>query len=92
MANILILGAGTMGTAFSFPCSDKEHIVTIVGTHLENDFIDLINSKKIHPALECDVPKNVKFLKIILEKLKVVTGKRDGVSIFWLNPKGLTNI
>ena len=46
MASILILGAGSMGTAFSFPCSDNNHAVSIIGTHLENDFIDLINSKK----------------------------------------------
>ena len=68
MANILILGAGSMGTAFSFPCSDNNHVVSIIGTHLENDFIDLINSEKTHPALNCDVPKNVKFSKF--EKLK----------------------
>ena len=61
MANILIIGAGSMGTAFSFPCSDKNHSVTIIGTHLENNFIDQINLKKIHPALELEVPENVKF-------------------------------
>jgi len=64
MANILILGAGTMGTAFSFPCSDKGHIVTIIGTHLENDFIDQINLKRVHPILKCEVPKKVTFLKL----------------------------
>jgi len=63
MANILILGAGSMGTAFSFPCSDNNHSVSIIGTHLENDFIDLINKKKKHPFLNCDVPKNVSFNK-----------------------------
>ena len=63
MAYILILGAGSMGTAFSFPCSDNSHQVTIVGTYLENDFIDKINSTKKHPALDCEVPKNVRFLK-----------------------------
>ena len=36
MANILILGAGSMGTAFSIPCSDNNHQVSIVGTLLEN--------------------------------------------------------
>ena len=61
MANILIFGAGSMGTAFSFPCSDKKHTVTIIGTHLENNFIDQINSKRTHSTLECDVPKNVEF-------------------------------
>ena len=45
MTNILIFGAGSMGTAFSYPCSDKNHSVTIIGTHLENNFIDEINSK-----------------------------------------------
>ena len=43
MANIIIIGAGSMGTAFSFPCSDNGHSVSIIGTHLENDFIDKIN-------------------------------------------------
>ena len=52
MANILILGAGAMGTAFSYPCSDKNHSVTIVGSHLEDDFIDLINSKKKTPFIK----------------------------------------
>ena len=63
MANILILGAGSMGTAFSFPCSDNGHSVSVVGTHLENDFIDLINSNKKHPGLNCEIPKNVTFSK-----------------------------
>jgi glycerol-3-phosphate dehydrogenase (NAD(P)+) len=63
MSNILILGAGSMGTAFSFPCSDKNHSVSIIGTHLENNFIDKINSTRKHPVLNCQVPKNVKFLK-----------------------------
>ena len=40
MSNILIIGAGSMGTAFSFPCSDRNHNVTILGTKLENDFIE----------------------------------------------------
>ena len=63
MANILILGAGAIGTAFSIPCSDKNNSVAIIGTHLESNFIDQINSKRIHPALKCHVPKNVQFLK-----------------------------
>ena len=70
MGNILIIGAGSMGTAFSFPCSDNNHQVDIVGTHLENEFIDKVNSVKKHPILNCNIPKNVKFCKI--EKLKEV--------------------
>ena len=69
MAKILILGAGTMGSAFSFPCADKGHRVSVIGTHLEKDFIDKINSKdKTHPILQCVIPENVEFLQF--EKLK----------------------
>ena len=64
MAKIIILGAGSMGTAFSYPCSDNNHDVAIIGTHLEDDFIDLINSQKKHPILDCGIAKNVKFLKL----------------------------
>ena len=64
MANILILGAGAMGTAFAYPCSDNNHNVSVIGTHLEKDFIGQINSSKKHPTLDCDIPKNTKFFKI----------------------------
>ena len=87
MANILVLGAGSMGTAFSFPCSDKNHAVTIVGTHLENDFIDLINSKKKHPGLDCDIPKNVKFLKF--DKLKEEISKKIDLLVVAVISKGI---
>ena len=87
MANILILGAGSMGTAFSFPCSDNNHAVSIIGTHLENDFIDQINSKKKHPALNCDVPKNVKFLKF--EKLGEEINKKVDLVVVAVTSKGI---
>lgn len=87
MANILILGAGSMGTAFSFPCSDNNHVVSIIGTHLENDFIDQINSKKKHPALDCDVPKNVKFSKI--EKLEEEINKKVDLIVVAVTSKGI---
>ena len=89
MANILILGAGSMGTAFSFPCSDNNHQVTIVGTHLENDFIDKINSTRKHPALECEVPKTVKFSKFeklgdeINEKIDLIVVAVISLGIEW---------
>ena len=44
MAKILILGAGSMSTAFAFPCSDNNHQVSIVGTYLEDNFIDIIKA------------------------------------------------
>ena len=87
MANILILGAGTMGTAFSFPCSDNNHAVSIIGTHLENDFIDQINSKKKHPALNCDIPKNVKLLKF--DKLGEEINKKVDLIVVAVISKGI---
>ena len=91
MANILILGAGSMGTAFSFPGSDKNHSVSVIGTHLENNFIDEINQKKIHPALKCNVPKNVKFLKHdklaeeINKKIDLITVAVSSKGIDWVS-------
>jgi len=87
MANILILGAGSMGTAFSFPCSDNNHAVSIIGTHLENNFIDQINSKKRHPALNCDISKGVKFSKF--EKLGEEINKKIDLIIVAVISKGI---
>ncbi len=53
-----------MGTAFAFPCSDNNHKVSIVGTHLEDKFIDKIKfNKNIHPTLKSKIPNNVKLYK-----------------------------
>jgi glycerol-3-phosphate dehydrogenase (NAD(P)+) len=87
MANILILGAGSMGTAFSFPCSDNNHSVSIIGTHLENDFINQINSKKNHPALNCNIPEGAKFLKF--EKLRDEINKKVDLIVVAVISKGI---
>ena len=87
MANILILGAGTMGTAFSFPCSDNNHAVSIVGTHLENDFIDQVNSEKKHPSLNCHIPESVKFLKF--EKFAEEINKKVDLIVVAVISKGI---
>ena len=87
MANILILGAGSMGTAFSFPCSDNGHSVSIVGTHLENDFIDQIISSKKHPALNCEISKNVTFSKF--EKFQEEINKKIDLVVVAVVSKGI---
>ena len=45
MSKIVIIGAGAMGSAFAFPCLDNKHDINIVGTHLENEFIDKLKKK-----------------------------------------------
>ena len=87
MAKIIILGAGSMGTAFSYPCSDNNHDVTIIGTHLEDDFIDLINSQKKHPILDCNIAKNVKFLK--LKSLNEEINKKVDLIVVAVISKGI---
>ena len=87
MANILILGAGTMGTAFAYPCSDNKHNVSIVGTHLENDFIDQINASKKHPSLNCDIPQDVKFSKF--EKFSNEINKEIDLIVIAVISKGI---
>ena len=34
MSKIVVIGAGAMGTAFTFPCLDSGHDTNIIGTHL----------------------------------------------------------
>ena len=46
MSKIVIIGAGAMGSAFAVPCSDNNHNVDIVGTHLENEFIDTLKKNQ----------------------------------------------
>ena len=87
MANILILGAGSMGTAFSFPCSDNGHSISIVGTHLENEFIDQIKSNRKHPSLDCVLEKNVKFFKF--EKFGEEINKKVDLIVVAVVSKGI---
>ena len=63
MSKIAIIGAGAMGTAFAFPCFDNNHDTNIVGTHLENDFIDKLKLENLHPALKTKIPSGIKIFK-----------------------------
>ena len=87
MSNILILGAGTMGTAFSFPCADNNNHVSVIGTHLEDDFIDQINLSKKHPSLECNIPISVKFSKF--EKFNDEISKEIDLIVVAVISKGI---
>ena len=63
MKKIVIIGAGSMGTAFAYPCYDNKFEVNIVGTHLENNFIDELNKNHFHLGLNQEVIKSIKFFK-----------------------------
>ncbi len=64
MSKIIIIGAGAMGTAFAFPCLDNNHDINIIGTHLENQFIDqLKKNDNIHSGLNTKIPEEIKIFK-----------------------------
>ena len=90
MKKIIIIGAGAMGSAFAVPCIDNKNDVTIVGTHLEDDLIEKINSNDyLHPALKTKLPKEIKFkrfdeLKSTLEKdIDLIVAGISSVGIEW---------
>lgn len=59
MADVLILGAGVMGSAFSFPLVDARHTVRLVGTHLDREWITSVRETGIHPKLKMKLPEAV---------------------------------
>jgi glycerol-3-phosphate dehydrogenase (NAD(P)+) len=63
MKKIVIIGAGSMASAFCFPCVDNGNTTYLVGTHLEDDLISKIQENKFHPALNINLPN-----KLIIEK------------------------
>ena len=90
MKKIIIIGAGAMGSAFAVPCVDNKNDVTIVGTHLEDDLIENINSNDyIHPALKTKLPKEIKFKKFaelqsILQKdIDLIVAGISSIGIEW---------
>ena len=64
MSKIVVIGAGAMGTAFTFPCLDNNHDINIIGTHLENDFIEsVLKKKRLHPGLNTNIPEGINLIK-----------------------------
>ena len=87
MANILILGAGAMGTAFAYPCVDNKHDVSIVGTHLENNSIEEINKNHFHHGLNLEVLKTIKFFKH--ESINQIMKEKIDLIVLGINSKGI---
>lgn len=59
MADVVILGAGLMGSAFSFPLADLGHTVHLVGTHLDREWIQGVRDSGVHPKLKLKLPERV---------------------------------
>ncbi len=88
MSKIVIIGAGAMGSAFALPCSDNNHDVSIVGTHLENDFIDnLKKNDNFHPGLNIKIDKNIKIHKF--EKFSTLLNSDIDLIVLGISSKGI---
>ena len=88
MSKIVIIGAGAMGSAFSLPCLDNDHDVNIVGTHLENDFIDNLKDKRnLHPGLNTNIPLEVKIFKF--NKFDEILKSNIDLIVLGISSKGI---
>jgi len=88
MSKIIIIGAGAMGSAFAYPCVDNNHDTNIVGTHLENEFIDnLISNKNLHPGLGTSIPKEIKISKY--EKFDELFKSKVDLIVLGISSKGI---
>ena len=88
MSKIIIIGAGAMGSAFALPCLDNNHDVNILGTHLENDFIDNLKSKdNFHPGLDLKINKKIKIHKF--EKINELFKSEIDLIVLGISSKGI---
>ena len=88
MSKIVIIGAGAMGSAFALPCLDNNHDINIVGTHLENEFIDhLKNNKNVHPGLNTEIPQEIKIFKF--DKFDELLKKNVDLIVLGISSKGI---
>ena len=88
MAKITIIGAGAMGSAFALPCFDNNHETSIVGTHLENVFIDTLKKKdNLHPGLNTKIPKEINVFKF--EKFDELLKSNVDLIVLGISSKGI---
>ena len=88
MSKIVIIGCGAMGTAFAFPCLDNNHDISIVGTHLENDFIDQVKiNKRLHPGLNVNIPEEVNLIKF--ENFDSIMATNVDLIVLGISSKGI---
>ena len=88
MSKIVIIGAGAMGTAFTIPCIDNNHDTNIVGTHLENDFIDeIIKNNRLHPGIDINIPEGINLIKY--ENFDSTLGSNTDLIVLGISSKGI---
>ena len=68
MKKILIIGAGAMGAAFTFPCIDNKHLVTLSEPYNFKLIKKISSRNKFHPSLKLNLSKKL-ILKIFSSDL-----------------------
>ena len=78
MKNILVIGSGAMGAAFTIPCLDNNHKVTLCEPYNYGLVKKILSKKKFHPNLKLNLPK-----KLIVKKFsqEILTKKWDLITI-----------
>ena len=69
MKNILVIGGGAMGSAFTIPCLENNNKVTITEPYSKNFIKDLSSKNKFHSSLKINLPKKLKYKKFSNELL-----------------------
>jgi glycerol-3-phosphate dehydrogenase (NAD(P)+) len=88
MSKIVIIGAGAMGSAFALPCLDNNHDTNIIGTHLEDEFIDnLQKNKNLHSGLNSEIPLEIKIFKF--EKFDDLLNSNVDLIVLGISSKGI---
>jgi glycerol-3-phosphate dehydrogenase (NAD(P)+) len=76
MKNILVIGGGAMGSAFTIPCLENNNIVTITEPYSNTFIKDLSSKDKFHSSLQINLPKRLKFRNVskdlLLEKFDLI--------------------
>jgi glycerol-3-phosphate dehydrogenase (NAD(P)+) len=88
MSKVVIIGAGAMGTAFAIPCLDNNHDINIIGTHLENDFIEKMKANnRLHPGLSINIPEGINLIKF--EKFDSILNSNVDLIVLGISSKGI---
>ena len=97
MEIITIVGAGMMGSAMAIPAHDNGHEARLVGTPLDREIIDMLQTTGHHKTLKRDLPQGVKFYQIeeldaALEGATLLIGGVSSFGVEWFCDEVLSKI
>mgnify|MGYP001164185272 CR=1 FL=1 len=70
MKNILVIGGGAMGSAFTIPCIENKNKVTITEPYNKSFIKDLSSKKKFHSSLKTQLPQKLNYREYTINLLK----------------------